>query len=292
MMRSSARHFLRSLGQKFPQLRRVSGKLGLGRLLAPSNSFEHIIIDDDVLIEFDLSVPIFRYIYFHYDFSQSPELHIMRALLKPDETCIDVGAHLGYFSLVAAKYSRQVIAFEPSPSTFRLLKRNMELNPALAKKMRAEEYGLSNRQGSFTLYTSKAHPDLASLQPIEVSDGITQEIMLTTLDSCVLDEDSPVGFIKIDVEGAELSVLEGGKNIINKHRPVIMLELIESHQQRFNHTCADVVAFLQSFGYAPYLIPDAAPKLRKLDLAELSSAEFNNALFVNENNSGRLAQLM
>jgi FkbM family methyltransferase len=290
-MRSSARHFLRTLGLKFPQLSKFSGRLGLGRLVAPSNSHEQITIDGDVRIEFDMSVPIFRYIYFHYDFAASPEINIMRALLKPDETCIDVGAHLGYLSLIAAKYSKHVIAFEPSPTTFQLLKRNIELNPSLSTKIRAEEYGLSNHEGSFTLYTSKTHPDLASLEPIEVPDGFTQEIKLTTLDQSVSIEDSPVGFIKIDVEGAELNVLEGGKDLIKRHHPIIMLELIESHQQRFSHSCGEVVTLLASQGYEAYLIPNSDARLQRLNLSELSSTEVNNALFVHTEMTDRLTVL-
>jgi FkbM family methyltransferase len=279
-IRSSARNMLRSIGLKFPQLRKYSGKLGLGRLIAPTNSFAQITIDSNVTIELDMSVPMFRHIYYHHDLSASPEVKVMKTLLKKDQTCLDVGAHIGYFSLVAAKYAHHVIAFEPSPTTFKMLERNLSLNPTLASKIRAEECGLSDHAGTLTLYNSKSQPDLASLEPIDVADGYTQEIKLATLDERVSDNGGLIALIKIDVEGAEYGVLLGGMDLIKKHRPVIMLELFEEFQNRFGHTCTDIVTLLTNIDYQPYLITKPGLKLRTLNVSELSTQEVNNALFV------------
>ena len=72
-IKTALRHVLRVLGQRLPQLRRFSGKIGLGRLVAPDTTLEHIYVDTDLVIELDLSVPTFRYLYFHHDLSSALE---------------------------------------------------------------------------------------------------------------------------------------------------------------------------------------------------------------------------
>lgn len=292
-MRSSARHLLRRIGQRYPALRHFSGRLGLGRLVAPSHTRERITIDNDIIVEFDLGVPIFKYLYFHHDFNASPEFRVMRTLLKLDMTCVDVGAHIGYFSLVAAKYSGQVIAFEPNPGVTKLFERNLELNSHLATRIRFMKCALSSRPGIMRLYTSISQPDLASLAPIDMPDVVIQDVRLQTMDESIPVSHSNIGFLKIDVEGAELDVLKGGVQLIEKHQPIIMLELIEKHQQRFARSCETVVDFLISRGYQAYHITESDPVLKAFarNSSFFSASEGNNALFVPARRAGDVSGL-
>ena len=282
-MKSALRHTLRALGQRFPQLRRYSGKLGLGRLVTSGSTREQIRVDGDVVIELDLSVPIFRYLYFHHDLSSALETILIRRLLTPNDTFVDVGAHIGYFTLVAAKYTRHVFAFEPNPSTYAYLQRNIQLNPALASRVTSYPIALSDHVGSASLFNSPEHPDLASLQPIESAHTVVEAVTLDTLDHVLSAYN--ISFLKIDVEGGELDVLNGARETVGRDRPLVLCELLEPFQQRFGHTCQDIVHFFHEYGYKAYHVQEDTSRrgnviVKPLDLAELSVDEANNALFV------------
>lgn len=196
-IRTIIRRALRTAAHRLPVLKRLGGKFGIGRLVAPTNTREQILLDGDVRIELDLSVPIFRYLYFQYDLSAAPEISLLKRVLSGREVCVDVGAHIGYLALVAAKYAAKVIAFEPSAATFEELQRNMRLNPALALKVDARMVGISDRQGDLDLFRSGANPDLASLSSIAASDVVAESVRVDTLDHAIQDRD--VAFIKIDI---------------------------------------------------------------------------------------------
>jgi FkbM family methyltransferase len=261
--------------------------MGLGRLLAPAATREQLIVDGDIVIELDMGVPIFRYLYFHHDLSSTEEVLLLGALLQPGDVVVDVGAHIGVFTLVAAKYCGEVHAFEISPSTTKYLRRNLALNPALAAKITLHEMGLSDQEGEFTVYNSAANPDLASLQPIERSDMFSETAAVTTLDRRLADR--AVSWLKIDVEGSELSVLRGASEHLRQTRPNVLLEMFEPLQQRAGASCAAIEQFFMQRSYTGYLLSvdhDArhgtrpALQLSPLLVDCLDTVQVSNALFV------------
>lgn len=277
------RHSLRAAGRRFPQLRRYSGKLGIGRLVAPSSTREQMRLDGDITIELDLSVPIFRYLYFHHDLSSAPELLLSRRLLTRQESVVDVGAHIGYFALVAAKYGGRVTAFEPSRQTFEYMQRNLQLNPTLAGKITCHKIGLSDQAGELPFYRSESQPDTASLHPLDSTDTVVESVQVDTLDHALRGQ--PVDYLKIDVEGNELAVLCGAEETIKNDQPYILCELVEQNQRNFGHSCRDLVQFFDEHGYTGLHVRHAgsnkaAVTLTALDLAALDSAEAENVLFV------------
>ncbi len=282
MVSSFLRHTLRKIGQRFPGLRRYSGKLGLGRRLAPASARERIVIDDDVAIELDLGVPYFRYLYFHHDLSSALETVLIRRLLTPSATFVDVGAHIGYFALVAAKYAGQVYAFEPSSKTYSDLLRNLDLNPRLKPKITSYQMALSDQAGSLQLYRSAAQPSLASLQPIGSPDTTTELVAVQTLDQVL--QDQAAHFIKIDVEGHEVAVLRGAQATLARNRPLVLCEMFEAFLQRFEHSGQAMLDLFEPLHYTGFIVQESATKnsvqLRPLALPDLSTAEVNNVLFV------------
>lgn len=281
--RATLRRTLRGVGQRLPGLKRLSGRLGLGRVLTPANVRERIIIDEDVVIELDLSVPIFRHIYFHHDLSEAVETKLIRRLANRTDTHVDVGAHIGYFTLVAAKYAGRVHAFEPSAQTFSYLLRNLELNPALAGRIVAHPVGLGTAPSTLNLYRSASHPGTASLRPVSAPDAVIETVPIDTLDRVIGSEH--IHFIKIDVEGGELDVLRGAQGLIQRDRPCVFCEIFESHANRFGYTCGDLIGFFTQRRYQGFLVadhakPTAGIPLAPLDPGALSAAEVNNALFI------------
>ena len=293
-MRRALRRVLREIGIRFPVLQRYGGRLGLGRLLSGHSGRAQVRLDGDIIIEFDLSVPFFRYLYYLHDLSRMPESYLIRCLLGPEDVFVDVGAFIGYWTLLAAKYASQVFAFEPSLATFTYLQRNLELNPTLARKVVALSSALSDHIGYESLYRPSSQPDLASLQWFPAQDIVKENVSVTTLDDILLE--TIVSFIKIDVEGAELKVLQGGHRVMQRSRPLVLCELFEPYQVRFGASCQQIIHFFANYDYQAYRVQLGKSRksgviLTPLELGALNDTTVENALFVPVEKGQKIAQL-
>ena len=271
---------IRPIGKHFPGLMIFAGKLNLRRLVWDNGSREVRLIDGDVTVEFDLSIPSHRHFYFTYDLTSAPETYLIKHLGTSDGAFIDVGANIGYFTLVAAKYNGHVIAFEPSSHAYVGLQHNLQLNPGLASKVTCYQLGLFNEVGDASLFNCAENPGMASLKPFLPQHTKVETVRLARMDDLL--GDTPIHFIKVDVEGAEFDVLLGAQNILRRCRPVVLCELFESYQQRFGHNCQEIIDLFSDMDYVGVHIEEnlAAAPLRALDLALLSDELVNTALFI------------
>ena len=174
---------------------------------------------------------------------------MLSRLVKPGNVVLDIGANIGYFSLLFAKWTGgtgAVHAFEPFPNTIRRFRRNLELNPLLKSVVRLHETAISNTVGSLSM----AVPDPGNSGSNYMSAEGTQAIKVTTLDTFVEQARiSRVDLIKIDVEGSEVALLEGARETITRFRPILMIEVNPSTLQRFSKTSADVIQLLRMHHY-------------------------------------------
>lgn len=137
-------------------------------------------------------------------------------------TAIDVGAHIGYYTILFAKCvgpTGQVISLEPFPANFALLQKNIELNDM--SQVRAFHEAVFSCAGELTI---SAPDDLLNSGDASVvhKHGTKQfRVPAVTLDSLCSRPD----FLKVDVEGAEYDVLLGAKETIAKSRPKMLIEL-------------------------------------------------------------------
>ena len=142
-----------------------------------------------------------------------------------EATCIDVGANIGCHTLAMAKYAKLVIAYEPIPFVFDLLKKSICENSL--KNVYAHNCGLSNRNKNSEINIglngnvggSSIHfkEDENSFRKLLISLEIADESLL----KYNLER---VDLVKIDVEGHEAEVILGMQRTIKKHRPIIVLE--------------------------------------------------------------------
>jgi FkbM family methyltransferase len=160
--------------------------------------------------------------------SGGPELKLLPVLCERDKTSFDIGASIGVYTYFLKRYSRDVVAFEPNPSSAALLQQSFR------DRVIVEDCALSDHHGHADLrtpiYAGIEHPGLAS---IEGSVGkYYSEMRAIRVALRMIDDfqDRRVGFIKIDVEGHELSVLHGGKNLIQRDRPSFIIEAEERHR--------------------------------------------------------------
>jgi FkbM family methyltransferase len=153
----------------------------------------------------------------------------------------DVGANVGIYSLLASVRvgpSGSVYAFEPLERNLRYLRRHIALNNL--QNCLVVESAVSNTEGTRSFAAATYESSMARLSPHgEIS------VASTTLDSCIYGEKRlrPPDIIKIDVEGAELEVLEGSNRAIAEFRPTIFCEI---HGTRLHAECR---SFLLAKGY-------------------------------------------
>ena len=179
---------------------------------------------------------------------EKEELDILFDFLTPLKrsfaagTCLDVGANIGNHSLYFAPIFGEVHSFEPHPATFRLL----DFNVNGIRNIVAHNFGLGDSTGTFTLRENPTN--LGGCAITTASDGRSDdiEVRVECLDGLNLDLGS-LCFIKIDVEGFEVSVLRGAIKTITAHQPLIVLE---QHESEFVDDTTPSIALLQGLGYS------------------------------------------
>lgn len=150
---------------------------------------------------------------------------LIESLVQPDWLCMDVGANVGAISLALAKAASagRVIAIEPGPGLCERMRRNIEMNPSIARHIEIIEVGVSDKPGQLFWKEDDRNRGNAGLLG---QDGIA--VPVTTVDSIVAELNlSRLDFIKIDVEGMELEVIGGALNSIKSLRPFIYYETLE-----------------------------------------------------------------
>ena len=163
-----------------------------------------------------------------------PDMSRLFECLVREECCVaDVGANVGCTSILFGELAQHVIAFEPSPSTFRFLQANIERSGL--RNIEAHNCGLGAAPGESNLTFSTNNRAGAFVSgTLKTSSGhVTEPVRIERLDDYVRRLQIPrLDFIKIDTEGFEKSVIAGGRDVIARDAPLVVLEL--------NHWCLNV----------------------------------------------------
>jgi len=175
----------------------------------------------------------------------------------------DVGAHIGYESLCFATVvgpAGRIVAFEPNPANVREWQRNVSGNAELAPRLSIQAVALCDRSGTAAFRFSEDVADgrssgshLAGVMPPEEAASYAgfdlANVACARVDDLVEAGDiAPPTLIKIDVEGAEADVLRGAIRTLQRHRPIL---LVEVHHVRAMH---DVDEILRDAEYATTLL--------------------------------------
>jgi FkbM family methyltransferase len=201
--------------------------------------------------------------------------------VKPGMTFLDVGAHFGYYSLLASALVEtwgHVHSFEPTPSTFSLLCKNVGRisnvsvnNVAVSneeKTVTFNDYGLVYSAFN-SIYSARVKPEYAdSIRSKQI------QVETLTLDQYVNDNKLAPDFVKIDAESAEYEILKGMQITIAQYHPMISVEVGDGVDGVMKSK--DLILFIQGLGYKAY-------ELRNGELAEhvvKDKYEYDNILFM------------
>lgn len=158
-----------------------------------------------------------------------------QALIRPAWTVWDVGANVGYYTLMAARLvgsAGRVIAFEPLSRNRQYLIRHVESNGLSQVSVRGDAICDSVGTAFFEGAGSEAHLGNSG-----------EQVPTTTLDTVLAEQSHPPQFIKIDTEGAEFQVLQGAEQLFSAVRPILLLA---THSDELERRC---LAWLRDRGY-------------------------------------------
>jgi len=168
----------------------------------------------------------------------------------------DVGANIGIYSLLGAKLVGQcgsVHAFEPTPATFAQLVANVMLNGF--NWIHLNQKAVSEKSGTSLLYLYKQNPINSLARQDWVGQPLGQiAIETVTLDEYVSEQALPrVDLVKIDVEGAEILVLKGARQLLNgPNPPAVICEFSDKTTHGFGYDAMELRQFLEDQGYKLY----------------------------------------
>ncbi len=216
-------------------------------------------VDQNVVMRVDISKTMGA-AFFWMGYHEFNEWRYLNRFLKQDMVFIDVGSNQGEYALFAAKRLTQgkVVAFEPVDKFYQQLCDNISLNRF--NNLLTMNCGLSASPGSLPIYmtgelNAMEHEGLATLYPTTERGHFVQEIQLKVfddlIDSLAIDR---MDLVKIDVEGAELSALQGMRKSLGKFKPYVLLEMNEITFKAAGYELATVVDFFKELNYSIFKI--------------------------------------
>lgn len=200
-----------------------------------------------------------------------PELRLLPFLVDKNKAAIDVGANTGLYTYFLSQLAKNVYSFEPHKKLADFLVKATDKNVTVFNK------AVSNDNSEHVFYTpvingkkslNIASFDRESIKQYECEEEIIKSVQLDELDL----ED--IGFIKIDVEGHELSVLKGAVKTINKFRPVMLIEILPDGKKL---TDDKTVAFMREQKYEMFNLHD---NILKIITGDNSDNRCRNIIFL------------
>jgi FkbM family methyltransferase len=211
-------------------------------------------------------------------------------LVVPESTVVDVGAHTGLFSLLAAHVhpSVRVHALEPLPRAFSLLESNVVLNGLANVDCRRAACGAFTGKTSLHVPADRGLTMMASLDPAWSESAETTDVDCVTLDRLVeMTGAERVDVVKIDAEGSEAAVLDGGARTLSEHRPFVLCEVLDRAGlgERITATLGDA-------NYRFFALGPGGPRPCAEVMGGIDADETHNYLCAHESRLAALTPLM
>lgn len=251
------------------------------RVLPPLRRWERFVagmktrfpaVDEDLVVQLDranrMKINLIDFVGYHIymkGYYEPDTVHIMQSMLSPGMVMFDIGAHFGQYTLVASSKvgpTGSVHAFEPGPTQLKYLKYNIDLNKR--ENVVVNSVALGSQEGTIAFTMGPAANLGGSHISLEGEESIS--VPVTTLDKyCTEHNVNRIDVLKVDVEGAEKSVFEGGRQLFIESPPsAVFYECIDSLCQRFGYPAMAIHDFLRSMGYR--IMRSTPSGLQKIEL--------------------------
>jgi FkbM family methyltransferase len=194
---------------------------------------------------------------------------VFRSVLRPGDVCVDVGAHIGYHSLLASRLvgpTGRVLAFEPGARHRAMLEENLRRNGG--DNVTVFPLGLSDAAGEVVLHRGPGwNSSMGSLRPVEGSLG-EERIALArgdeVIEPALWDR---VRLVKIDIEGAEAAALSGLEGLLRRRRPpYIVVEVTDTFLRELGSSEEALLSFMEARGFSVKRLNEPPVKgLRQFD---------------------------
>ncbi len=194
----------------------------------------------------------------NFNINDEPDLFLVESLLSDGDTVVDAGANVGVYTKTLSHFvgSEGVVhAFEPVPSTFRVLSHCAKI--LKWKNVILHNLALSDAEGAASMiipdYEDRG-PNfyMAKIGDLSGSDRLIR-VPKRRLDSVLAQRKTLVSFIKIDVEGHEWQTLQGAREIIRQDKPSLLIEISNDCQIHERMNTNDLLYYLKTIGYKAYI---------------------------------------
>ncbi len=194
---------------------------------------------------------------------------LLESLLCEGMTFVDIGAHVGLFTLPAVKWvghSGRVIAFEPHPGNYEMLKKNIEANQ-YATRIESNQFAVSDVTGQVHLHMSTFNT--GDHQLFHKGGRNTVEVSCTTLDD-YLAVGEKVDVIKMDVQGAEAAAFRGMRRVLEDNKSIkIIWELSPTQLQDAGSSTDEILEWLSSLSFDFTIVDDATGEIKEAKASEI-----------------------
>lgn len=230
---------------------------------------------------------------YYYGFFEANLTNFLINFLKEGNIFFDIGANVGYYTLLASKLVGeigQVYSFEPTPRTFNTLKQNSNIrnniivnnNAVLDEEKEIEFIDYGPKYSAFNSFHARTDESIKFRNHF-----INFFVKTISLDKYCKEKNIIPDFIKIDAEGAEYLILEAMKNILETKKSIISIEVAGGEEWKDN--CQKSIRILQESGYIPYEI-DLYGFLKPHKIQEKYS--YDNLIFVHKDNTEKIHYLV
>lgn len=169
---------------------------------------------------------------------------------------VDIGANVGIFTVLMARLvggDGRVLAVEPTPAAARRLRHNVAAN-AVTDRVIVEECAMGAKPGSIRMSTVVGMEEYSRVGELVLPDTAGREsqhldVPLQTIDGLVVRHGLKPVFIKMDIEGSEMSALAGASTTLARFRPTILAEVDDRMLHQAGTSAASMIVFLESHGY-------------------------------------------
>jgi len=190
---------------------------------------------------------------------EESETNFLKKIIVPEMSIIDIGANIGYFTLLLAKWigpKGKVYSFEPDPSNFKLLTKNLKANRI--NNVHCFQKAISNKNAKKSLFLSTYNMGDHRLIDFFAFDGDDKrakvEVESVRLDSILLDSEK-IDFIKMDIQGSEIPALLGMENTLKNNKKIsLLVEFWPFAIKKIGHSPKEFIEILEQFGFKIFSI--------------------------------------